>query len=196
MNLSFHVLTDAALSRGRSHNEVVRAAIAGGATVIQLREKNASTRALIEIGRELRELAHAAGVLLDEPAQRVYATTEQVGPATRTPFVLQVRDALSLNLLASLNVSTHVTALALNTNTHHLFISYLNFAGLSNAADNSVDVIDTRTLGRVGSLKVSAEPIALAVLGDRVYVANSTDINLTIVRDCALPAPPPATVTP
>ena len=36
--------------------EVVRAAIAGGATAIQLRDKTASTRRLMEIGEELRAL--------------------------------------------------------------------------------------------------------------------------------------------
>ncbi|MBO9370962.1 MAG: thiamine phosphate synthase, partial [Chloroflexi bacterium] len=35
VNWSLYVITDARLSRGRSHLEVIRAAIAGGATVVQ-----------------------------------------------------------------------------------------------------------------------------------------------------------------
>jgi len=63
MDLSLYVLTDKNLSRGRSHAEVVRAAIAGGATAIQYREKEASTREMVESARELREVCRAAGVL-------------------------------------------------------------------------------------------------------------------------------------
>ncbi len=137
-----------------------------------------------------------SALVLDERAQRLYATTELPGPVARTPFVLQVHDALTLNLLISLNLPTHVTALALNADTHHLFLSYWSFAGLASAADNTVDVLDTRTLGRVASLRVSAEPIAMMVLGDHVYIASSTSPDLLVVRDCALPAPPAPTATP
>ena len=64
LNLSLYVITDAALSRGRSHVDVVRAAIAGGATAVQLRDKTASTRELIQLGRALRALTGEAGVAL------------------------------------------------------------------------------------------------------------------------------------
>ncbi len=63
MDLSVYVLTDPILSKGRSQAEVVRAAIAGGATAIQMREKEANTRTMIEIGQELREITREAGVL-------------------------------------------------------------------------------------------------------------------------------------
>ena len=62
MDLTLYVLTDPALSRGRTHIDVVRAAIAGGATAIQLRDKRATSRELLETGRALRELTRAAGV--------------------------------------------------------------------------------------------------------------------------------------
>ncbi len=57
-----YVITDAKLSRGRSHLEVIRAAIAGGATVVQYREKEGTTRQMMEEARALRELARQAGV--------------------------------------------------------------------------------------------------------------------------------------
>lgn len=62
MDWSLHVLTDRNFSRGRSHVEVARAAIDGGATIIQLRDKEASTRELIEIGLALRKLTRERGV--------------------------------------------------------------------------------------------------------------------------------------
>ena len=62
--LALHVLTDEALSRGRDMLTVAVAAIAGGATVIQLRNKTASTRVLIEEGLALRDLTRLHNVLL------------------------------------------------------------------------------------------------------------------------------------
>ncbi len=64
MRLDVYVITDATLSRGRSHVQVATEAVRGGADVIQLREKHASTRELIEIGRALREVTRAGGALL------------------------------------------------------------------------------------------------------------------------------------
>ena len=43
IDLSLYVITDPHLSRGRSQPEVVRASLLGGATMIQLREKEASS---------------------------------------------------------------------------------------------------------------------------------------------------------
>ncbi len=63
MDWSLYVVTDAKLSRGRSHLEVIRAAIAGGATVIQYREKEGTTRQLVEEAQALRELTRQMGVL-------------------------------------------------------------------------------------------------------------------------------------
>jgi thiamine-phosphate pyrophosphorylase len=59
-----HVLTDRYWSRGRDTLAVARAAIAGGADVIQLRDKEASTRELIALGQALRELTRATGTRL------------------------------------------------------------------------------------------------------------------------------------
>ena len=62
--LALHVLTDVTLSRGRNLLDVTRAAIEGGATIIQLRDKQASTRQLVEAGQLLRRLTSEYGVLL------------------------------------------------------------------------------------------------------------------------------------
>jgi thiamine-phosphate pyrophosphorylase len=58
-----YVITDERLS-GRSHEEQARAALAGGAGIIQLRDKTATTRRLYEAALALREMTRAAGALL------------------------------------------------------------------------------------------------------------------------------------
>ena len=64
MRLDIYVITDAALQRGRSHVQVAAQAIRGGADVIQLREKQMSTRDLVRTGQELRDLTRSTGTLL------------------------------------------------------------------------------------------------------------------------------------
>jgi thiamine-phosphate pyrophosphorylase len=62
MDWTLYVITDAKLSRGRSHLEVAQAAIEGGASIIQFREKEMTTRELVETARSLKELTSQKGV--------------------------------------------------------------------------------------------------------------------------------------
>ncbi len=62
--LILHVLTDREWSCSRDTLTVARAALDGGATVIQLRDKKASTRTLVEEGQALRVLTRERGALL------------------------------------------------------------------------------------------------------------------------------------
>ncbi len=56
VDYSLYVITDTNLSRGRSHREIIAAAIRGGATMVQYREKNASTRQMVDEAFVLRDL--------------------------------------------------------------------------------------------------------------------------------------------
>lgn len=62
--LRLHVLTDREWSRGRPTLAVAAAALDGGATVVQLRDKSASTRELVTEGLALRQLTRERGALL------------------------------------------------------------------------------------------------------------------------------------
>jgi thiamine-phosphate pyrophosphorylase len=61
---SLCVITDRKLAGGRSIPEVVEEAIRGGADAIQFRDKEATSRELLEEGLCLRELTREKGVLL------------------------------------------------------------------------------------------------------------------------------------
>lgn len=55
-DFGLYVITDKKLSQGKSHLEVAKEAVAGGATCIQLRDKEASVRELFFIAKQLREI--------------------------------------------------------------------------------------------------------------------------------------------
>jgi thiamine-phosphate diphosphorylase len=57
-----YIITDKELSKGRSHLKIAEAAIKGGADVIQLRDKTASSRKLFEIAIQIRKITQRAGV--------------------------------------------------------------------------------------------------------------------------------------
>lgn len=63
-DVTLYVITDSRLGRGRDQVELVAAAIAGGATMVQLRDKDLSTLAQYELGRRLRELTRRTGTTL------------------------------------------------------------------------------------------------------------------------------------
>jgi len=63
MDLGLYVVTDESLSRGRSHEEIARAAIAGGADAIQLRDKTCGCLTLLRTGRALAAYARETQTL-------------------------------------------------------------------------------------------------------------------------------------
>lgn len=55
-DLSLYLVTDRSLSLGRSLEEVVEAAVKGGTTIVQLREKDCSTREFYELAVQLKQI--------------------------------------------------------------------------------------------------------------------------------------------
>lgn len=63
MRYGLYVITDELLSKGLTHGEIARRAIAGGADVIQLRDKSCDCDYLRRCALEIQEDARRAGVL-------------------------------------------------------------------------------------------------------------------------------------
>ena len=64
IDYALYLVTDRVLSRGRATAEIVRAAVAGGVTCVQLREKHCGTREFLEEARALRVVSRALGIPL------------------------------------------------------------------------------------------------------------------------------------
>jgi len=62
MNLSLYLLTDRQLSRGKPIEEIVSAAIAGGVTTVQLREKDTPTGEFLDLALRVRTITRESGV--------------------------------------------------------------------------------------------------------------------------------------
>jgi thiamine-phosphate pyrophosphorylase len=62
-SFALYVVTDEAVSGGRSHLECVREAIAGGADAVQLREKERSDSEIVAIAAEIRAVTARSGTL-------------------------------------------------------------------------------------------------------------------------------------
>jgi thiamine-phosphate diphosphorylase len=63
-NWQIYIITDEALSQGRTHLEIAAAAIRAGAAVIQLRDKTASGRVFYETASKLRTMTRESKVSL------------------------------------------------------------------------------------------------------------------------------------
>jgi thiamine-phosphate pyrophosphorylase len=59
-----YVITDNTLMPGRGHIEIAKAVLEAGARILQLRDKQATTRELVHTGIRLRELTRAYNALL------------------------------------------------------------------------------------------------------------------------------------
>ncbi|HCG05039.1 MAG TPA: thiamine phosphate synthase [Desulfovibrio sp.] len=104
-----YLVTDRTLCRGRALADVVAAAVAGGVTVVQLREKHADTQEFVELARALKALLAPRGVPLlindrVDVAQACRADGVHVGQGDMHPA--EVRALLGHAALVGLSVET------------------------------------------------------------------------------------------
>jgi thiamine-phosphate pyrophosphorylase len=64
IDYSLYLVTDRDLSKGRSLQEIIRSAVAGGVTIVQLREKDCTTREFLKIAQEVKDFCKPLGVPL------------------------------------------------------------------------------------------------------------------------------------
>ncbi len=110
-----YAITDSAWLEGRTLEECVAAALAGGATFMQLREKGASTAQLVELGRPLKRLCEKAYVpfVVDddvEAARMLDADGVHVGQEDES--CAQARKVLGPDKIVGVSVQTVAQALA------------------------------------------------------------------------------------
>jgi thiamine-phosphate pyrophosphorylase len=109
MDVSLYVITDRSIGRGRSHEEIARLAIAGGATAVQLRDKECGREELVRTGTAIARIAKEAGALFivnDSPEIALACGADGVHLGQDDMPVAEARRILSRPLLIGVSVCT------------------------------------------------------------------------------------------
>ncbi len=151
--MHLHLVTDRNLTLGRSLIDIVRAATAGGVSVVQLREKDCSTRDFVELGRavcaELNKL-NIPLIINDriDVALAVGADGVHIGQSDM-PYTM-ARELMGPDALIGLSVETPEQAAA----AQHLDVDYL---GLSPVFSTTTKADIAPPLGLAGVRRIRTE---------------------------------------
>ncbi|MCI2393930.1 thiamine phosphate synthase [Aliiroseovarius sediminis] len=116
-DLSLYLVLDPGLCAGIGIVETARLAVAGGATMVQLRDKQGGTMAMVETGRALKAALSGSGARLIinddvEAAVAIGADGLHVGQGDTS--VVEARARISHNAILGLSVETPQLAAAVN----------------------------------------------------------------------------------
>lgn len=162
LDLSLYVVLDPRLCRRMSVVETAVAAVAGGAGVIQLRDKTANTAQLVQTGRAIRSaLAGSSARLIVnddiEAALAIGADGLHVGQGDLP--VRTARDALGPGKLLGLSVESPQQAAAIDP-------SLVDYAGVSPVFATATKPDHAPPVGLVGlGLIVAASPVPCVAIG-------------------------------
>ncbi|HEX5580069.1 MAG TPA: thiamine phosphate synthase [Gemmatimonadaceae bacterium] len=117
LDLSLYLVLDPGLCRLHTMVETARLAVAGGATVVQLRDKDAGTAALVEVGRALRLALAGTGVPLIvnddlDAALAIGADGLHVGQGDMPPG--EARQRMGPGMILGLSVETEAAVRAVD----------------------------------------------------------------------------------
>lgn len=141
---------------------------------------------------------NVTSLALDPGNNRVYGTVTHPLAYTNA---LEVWNADDTNVV-ELPLASRTSGLVINDRTNHLFLahatSYGPPSGTLGDRENGIQILDFRSLGEVDWIPVPGEPAVMALLGDTVYVAGSSDGIITLIADVptSLAPAPTATFTP
>lgn len=171
-HLDLHLVTDRRLARDRSLLEIVRAAVAGGVSVVQLREKECSTREFVELGRVLAvELKrHAVPLLINDRvdvALAIGAAGVHIGQSDM-PYAT-ARELLGPTAIIGLSVESVADALAAES----LDVAYLGLSPIYTTATKT-DLHHQLGLAGIQAIRAASRHRLVAIGG--IHAGNTVDI--------------------
>ena len=116
-DLSFYLVLDPDLCSNLGMVETARAAVAGGATIVQLRDKHAGTSAMIETGRALRRAFAGTGALLivnDDVEAAIAIGADGLHIGQDDMDALTARALIGPDMILGLSVETETLAAAID----------------------------------------------------------------------------------
>ncbi len=157
-----YVLTDSRLRADRSHEDIARAALEGGASVIQLREKSLPTADVIAVARRLRALTQTAGALFivnDRADIAVAANADgvHIGPEDLAPA--DARRIVGDDRIVGVSVSTVEEAAAAVPYATYLSVGAIYGSTTKHDAGDAVGV------ERVAAIRAAFPTIPIVAIG-------------------------------
>ncbi len=117
IDLSLYLVLDPDLCAGVGMVETARAAVAGGATIVQLRDKHASTAEMISTGHALKAALVGTGALLvinDDVEAAVAIGADGLHVGQDDMLVRRARERIGPSMLLGLSVETEALAAAVD----------------------------------------------------------------------------------
>lgn len=149
-DLRVYVITACVPELGRTHEEVAAAAIRGGATAIQFRDKTMSDKQFTETATRVAVLTRAAGVPLivnDRVAIAVAIGADGVHIGRSDGDVREIRKALPTGMILGVSATNYLEALELNaTDADYLGVGPIFPTG---SKDDAAPAIGLEELARI-----------------------------------------------
>lgn len=162
LDLSVYLVTDPLLCAGRELVETALAAVRGGATVVQLRDKTAPDELLIQQGRALKQAMAGSGALLIvndrvEVAAAIGADGIHIGQSDGSPAA--ARALLGPDAIVGLSVQTVEQAAALDP-------AVIDYAGVGPVFATPTKPDHAHPIGFAGLARVcAASPVPSVAIG-------------------------------
>ncbi|MBI4791051.1 MAG: beta-propeller fold lactonase family protein [Chloroflexi bacterium] len=143
----------------------------------------------------LAYFGNTSALAIDPETNRIYLAGSHPLAMTNELSVFDADDTK----LVSLPLAARTVGMAYNPQTRHLFLAHApgfaeTHAPTPTSSENMIEVFDTRSFGRVGTLAIDS-PGKMTRLGNVLYVAGRDDGTITLVEDANTLTPPSPTPT-
>ena len=169
---SLYLVTDRRIAGSRPLADVVAAAVRGGVTAVQLREKKCGTREFVELARSLQALLAPCGVPLivnDRVDVALAAGADGVHVGQSDMDCRDVRRLLGPHAIIGLSVETMEQAVGASA----LDVDYLGVSPIF-STPTKADTISEWGLGGLAALRRESKHILVAIGG--IHPSNVADV--------------------
>jgi thiamine-phosphate pyrophosphorylase len=192
IDYSLYLVTDQPLCLGRDLIQVVKEAVAGGVTLVQLREKNASTREFLEIAVEIRKILQGTSVPLiinDRIDIALALNTEGVHLGKSDMPYEKAREILGPDKIIGLSAESVKDAIAASRlGADYLGVSPIFTTPTKPELETSLGLEGLREIRRVSKLPLVAIG-GINVSNCRAAVESGADGIAVVSAICSVPDP-------
>lgn len=195
-DLSLYLVLDPDLCAGIGRVETARLAVAGGATMVQLRDKHAATIGMIETGRALKQALEGTGALLivnDDVEAAIAIGADGLHIGQEDMDAHKARTMIGPDMILGLSVETAPLAAAVDP-------GLVDYTGVGPVFATPTKADHKQPIGFDGLAKlVKASPVPSVAIGGlkadhvaQVFAAGAKGVAV-VSAICGTPAPEAAT---